>query len=89
MKTTKQAGGVWEPDQTSPTDLQPLEGLEHIALEGFQDPDTLSRVQILELCKLVFSRPQSLARAGQGREMERWQEIEAGLERLCQELTLE
>lgn len=86
MNVTMKTGGVREPDQTSWTDLQSLERLEHIALKGVQDHDALTHVEILEMCKLVLSLPKSLARAGQGREAERWQEIEVGLERLSQEL---
>ena len=88
MDTTEQANGKRTQDRPSQTDLSSLQRLKHIATKGMHYPDALSRVEILEICKLVFCQMITRGNLYANREQERWHAVEAEIERLSQELTL-
>lgn len=54
MGTTDRANGSGMPDRQSETELTSLRRLGQIATKGMQDPDALTRVEILEVCKLAL-----------------------------------
>lgn len=54
MGTTDCASGGLQPDGPSQTELTSLRRLVHIAIKGMNDPNALSRVEILEMSKLAL-----------------------------------
>lgn len=86
MDFTKRANGGRMPERASQTEQRCLQRLEHIALKGLNDPDALSRVEILEICKLVYCR---LSETVEGVDLRQRTEAVAEMVRLSQELGLE
>ena len=73
----------------SQTETKARQRLEDIAKKGLNDPDALSRVEILDMCKMVVDGLVVRDGAVSAQELERRREAAATMVRLSQELGLE